>query len=342
MHKKLFLGTIAILASLSACSNPSSSSSDSSSSDSSITDPSLKIASPAGAPAISLYTHINDESFVTNKDATQVALAVKQSTNVDAIVFDGVNALKFVKGGQTQTKWKLARWLTGGNFFIVSTKHTKEETFDTNSKICSFGNGLLPDKVFRELTNKKWEWDIADENINYQTGTAQVSAILASDAYASYDYYFIAEPSLQAAKATLKTSHPEVTINEIYNLRTEWAAYSKMDYIPQAGLFVNPDSYENKRSSFDVLLKEIDQNLTDAVDNPSEIVKKLNELEPSEEKQTEKLGFKAALIGALQKDGANRFGIVKPGTITDNRSFVNDFMSKVGESVSFSAEQFLG
>lgn len=341
MKKLNSMMCLALFGTISMASCALSPKEDSADSDSSDASTPLKIVSPAGAPSMALYTMINDDSFTTNKDATQVMAAAKTATNVDALIFDGVNALKFVKGDLTQTKWKLARWLTGGNFYIVSTKHTKEETFDPDSKILSFGSNLLPDKVFKKLASERWNWTINEENSKYESGTAAVSAVLGSDNYASYDYYFIAEPSLQAAKATLKASHSDVTVNEIYNLRTEWKEFSGMDYIPQAGLFINSETYANRKSDCDSLLATVDTNLTDAVDNPSEIVKNLNALEPDADKQASKLGFKAALVGALQKDGANRFGMIKPGTISDNRAFVNEFMQKIGESVTFAEDQFI-
>lgn len=301
----------------------------------------ISVISPAGAPAIALYSRINDENLKTTKDASQVALAAKTNTNADAVVFDGVNALKFVKTNQTATKWKLARWLTGGNFYLVSTKHESIDSFNADSKILSFGNGLLPDKVFRMLASERWNITITEENTKYESGTAAVSAILGSDNFASYDYYFIAEPTLQAAKVALASAHPDVSVHEIYNVREEWKAFSGMDYIPQAGLFVNPASMEGKAEAMNAFLEEVDANLTDAVDDPTKVVSSLNKLESDTDAQADRLGFKAPLVSVLQKNGNNRFGMVKPGTIGDNRDFVNAFMEKIGESVSFESDQFL-
>lgn len=338
------LATVLLLAGgmlLSSCGGNGVPRSESDPSDSRKNEEPISVISPAGAPAIALYSRINDENLKTNKDASQVALAVKSNTSADAVVFDGVNALKFVKGNQTATKWKLARWLTGGNFYLVSTKHESLENWNANSKILSFGNGLLPDKVFRLLASEKWNLTITEENTKYEAGTAAVSAILGSDNYASYDYYFIAEPTLQAAKVALASAHPDVSVHEIYNVREEWKAFSGMDYIPQAGLFVNPASMEGKAEAMSTFLEEVDTNLTDAVDNPMKVVASLNELEPDADAQADRLGFKAPLVSALQKNGGNRFGMVKPGTIESNRDFVNTFMEKVGEGLSFEADQFL-
>ena len=314
---------------------------ESSSSSSIIEEDPLTILSPAGAPTLALYNHIDDENFLTTKDATQVALAMKTASNKDALIFDGVNGLKFHKAKQTSTDWKLARWLTGGNFYIVSTKHTKEDIFDENSKILSFGNGLLPDKVFRSLVTNKWHWTINEENIKYEAGTSQVSAILGSENYASYDYYFIAEPSLQAAKTNLKSKGIDASINEIYNLREEWKDYSGMEYIPQAALFVNATSYQAKNESFANLLEEVDENLNDAIYNPQKIVSFLNEKEPNSDNQADRLGFKAALVGLLQKEEANRFGMIDTKKVHNAKEFVNTFMEKIGESVRFDDSDFL-
>lgn len=334
-----FLSFSCCLAFLSSCGGQAGESSLSSS-DSKKEETPLSILSPAGAPTLALYNHIDDENFLTTKDASQVALAMKTSRNKDALIFDGVNGLKFLKGKQTVTSWKLVRWLTGGNFHVVSTKHNKEEAFDPDSKILSFGNGLLPDKVFKTLAKEEWGWNIEEANIKYEAGTSQVSAILGSENFASYDYYFIAEPSLQAAKANLMNLNQAVNVHEIFNLREEWKNFSTMDYIPQAALFVNEESYRKQKDSFKTLLKEVDTNLTDAIHNPSKIVSYLNGKEPDLEKQAAKLGYKAPLINALQKNEANRFGIIEPSKELDNRSFVNGFMEKLGESISFEATFF--
>lgn len=326
---------------LSSCGGNDASRSEGDSSDAGKNEEPISVISPAGAPAIALYSRINDENLKTNKVASEVALAVKTNTSADAVVFDGVNALKFVKSNQTATKWKLARWLTGGNFYLVSTKHESIEGFSDDSKILSFGNGLLPDKVFRLLASERWNITITDENTKYEAGTAAVSAILGSDSFGSYDYYFIAEPTLQAAKVALASAHPDVSIHEIYNVREEWKAFSGMEYIPQAGLFVNPASMEGKAEEMNAFLEEVDTNLTDAVDNPAKVVSSLNELESDTDVQANRLGFKAPLVSALQKNGGNRFGMVKPGTIENNRDFVNAFMENVGEGISFEADQFL-
>lgn len=337
MKKANSLGFILPLVLLSSCMSEG----EASSSSSSLEETPLSILSPAGAPTLALYNRINDENFLTTKDASQVALAMKTASNKDAVIFDGVNGLKFHKTKQTVTDWKLARWLTGGNFYIVSIRHTKEESFDENSKILSFGSGLLPDKVFHSLVTNKWHWTIREENIKYEAGTSQVSAILGSENYASYDYYFIAEPSLQAAKANLKSQGIDAPIHEIYNLREEWKGYSGMEYIPQAALFVNGDNYKEKKTSFEKLLEEVDENLSTSIENPQEIVSFLNEKEPDLDKQASKLGFKAPLVNVLQKDGNNRFGMVDPKKIPDPKDFVNSFMEKLGESISFSDAEFL-
>lgn len=338
MKKANYLGLVLPLLLLSSCMNEGETFSSSSTP---LEEATLSILSPAGAPTLALYKHMDDENFLTTKDASQVALAMKTASNKDVLIFDGVNGLKFHKAKQTVTDWKLARWLTGGNFYIVSTKHTKEEAFNENSKILSFGSGLLPDKVFHSLATNKWHWTIQEENIKYEAGTSQVSAILGSENYASYDYYFIAEPSLEAAKTNLKSQGIDSTVHEIFNLREEWKSYSGMEYIPQAALFVNGDNYAEKKTSFDKLLKEVDENLSTSIENPEAIVSFLNEKEPDLDKQASKLGFKAPLVNVLQKDGNNRFGMVDSKKVPDPKGFVNFFMKKLGESITFSDAEFL-
>lgn len=300
----------------------------------------LSVISPMGAPTLALYSEAKNENFETTSVTSNVMAAVKTATSKDAVIFDGLNALKLTKSGQTQTPWKLARWLTGGNFYIVSTKHTLEEGLISGGTFLSFGNGNLPDKVFHKLCESSWNFD-PGERIDYRQSTGEVASILGSEQYASYDYYFIAEPSLSAAKANLKAKHPEVTINEIYNLRAEWKSYSGMEAIPQAGLFLNGKVYEDKKEAFEGLLKKVDENLLKVTDSPEEAVSELDSLEPDLEKQASKLGYKSTVIASLQKEGGNRLGVIKPGAIPSNRDFINLFNEKMGEGVRFDESLFL-
>lgn len=304
----------------------------------------LDIISPAGAPTLAIYDLVNEKNLKTTTKPADVLLAAKTSVDKDVLIFDGVNALNLINKGATKTPWKLARWLTGGNFYLVSTKHNASETLTADSKICSFGEGNLPDLVFKKLLKDHFKVTIKAENFDYKAGTAEVSAALGSKEFAqSYDYFFIAEPSLMAAKNSLSKLETPLTVNEIYNLRDEWKKYSSQDYIPQAALFINGNTYSKKQASFDNFLEKVDSNLNEVISNPQAAKEKLDALEPDLTKQKDRLGYNSSIMLALQKNNQNRFGMVDRMKITDNRFFINEFNKKINgeEGTSFPETIFL-
>lgn len=338
MTKKSLIAALPLAAIfLAGCAMPGNSSSVSSSVD----DYDVKWITPAGAPTLAFYDQGNNENWVSTSDTTSIAPNLG-TDNYDALVFDGVNALRAIQNNQYE--WKLAAWLTGGNFHLVSTKHSSNAVPTAESTFLSFNSGNLPDLVFKKLAADSWNWDFEwteGGNITYVNGTAAVSQQLASNPDA-YDYYFIAEPSLTNAKATLANLETPVTVNEIYDLRAEWSEYSGQSAIPQAGLFINNNSYAAHKGALDAFIEETGERLDHAAAGDAVVTESLLAYSNVMTEQAARFGFHSNLVGNLQKDGANKFGIVKSTEITDNRAFVNTFYEKLnGTTDSFGADLFL-
>jgi hypothetical protein len=342
------LGCTSQSASSSANSEESAASSDSKASSfisspnsetsSSVDDYEAKTITPVGAPTIAFYDQGSNENWVSTSTTSDVQAAFGTAT-YDAIIFDGVNGLK-VNVANPTWGWKLAEWITGGNFYLVSTKHTASEALTSSSKIYSFGQGLLPDTVFKRLADEYWNLDLGDDyaNITYTTeGVSGVKAMLTSSP-STYDYYFIAEPVLTAVTNVL--SAQSIILNEIYNLRSEWTVYAAQTAIPQAALFVRESSVASHPAVMTVFLDTIEENLTTAIDDPSAVKTGMEAYSTETTEQNTRFGFTSALAYSLQNSG-NRFGIVRPGDITDNRAFVNEFEEKMGNALSFDSSLFL-
>src|SRR5574344_1002734 len=107
-----------------ASSSPASSSSaavSSSSSSSSVSSSDVKWVSPVGAPALAFYDQGSNANWVSSANPTTDVVPAFATNNVDAIVFDGVSGLNII--AHSSYNYQLASWISGGNFYLVSTKH---------------------------------------------------------------------------------------------------------------------------------------------------------------------------------------------------------------------------
>lgn len=341
--KKAYLLLPVALVALSGCAihlsvNVSSGDTGQSSS-SSVVERDVNWISPVGAPALAFYDQGANQNWTSTSATTSIPANFKTDT-YDAIVFDGVNGLKQIQNAGEDSSYVLAMWLTGGNFHLVSTKHTAEEVPTDDSTFLSFNEGSLPDSVFKKLAADHWGWDItftSGQNITYVDGTSTVSNTLAASPDA-YDYYFIAEPSLTSAKSKLSGT----TVNEIYDLRAQWKEFSDQDAIPQAGLFVHKDHYDSDKAGFDAWLEHIRDNVKTAYADGTEAADAINAYSSDATEQSARFGFNATLVGNLQASGKNRFGLTS-GEEIDNASFLNEFYKKLTDVTedTFKASLFL-
>ena len=120
----------------------------------SLIDITIKTISPAGAPALAFYDKGNDENFETNSTPTNV-LAQFALNNYNAIVFDSVSGLRTIK--KNGYGFRLAKYITGGNYYIASINKEATDVPQSTDKIVSFGENLLPDMVFKKLYSN-WGW----------------------------------------------------------------------------------------------------------------------------------------------------------------------------------------
>lgn len=284
----------------------------------------LLTISPAGAPAFAYYDAGSDSNFRTDSTPSNVAKELL-STNYDAVVFDSINGLNSIKS--KGANFKLARFLTGGNYYVVSYDKEATAVPTAEDSFGSFGQGLLPDLIFNKLKSdyKGWStWNTA--SVNYDANG--VSDIRASLIAKKFDYYFIAEPALFAAKAALGDDASKVHV--VANVREAWKDYSGSDYFPQGALFIRKSTIASQPSAVETYLKALDARLTVTVDDPATAKKAMDQYSTVATEQVARWGFNSNVVYNVQKDGNNGLGMVKPGIIEDNATFVNDFIAKLG------------
>lgn len=317
----------------SVSSNPVSSSSSSSSSSS--LSANVKWVSPVGAPALAFYDQGNNANWVSTANPQTGVLPAFGTDNYDAIVFDGVAGLNVI--AKSSYNYQLASWVSGGNFYLVSTKHSALTDFAVGQTIDSFVQTGNASKAFVQLAKKVWNWGYADAtDITFETGVSVVGSNLIANPSA-HDYYVIAEPVLTSAKAALAKQTPAVTLNVVANLQDEWKKAYNQASIPAAALFVNKTSYATKKGAIDAFLNETQTRQDDAISKVSQVASAVSAY-GDETAQKERFGFSSTLVSALQP--SNKFGIFKTGDITDNKAFANGFTGVFG-SVAFADSLFL-
>ena len=100
---------------------------------------------------------------------------------------------------------------------------------------------------------------------------------------------------------------------------------NEYDFIPQAGLFVKNSFYnENKEIVEQYLKQSVNKNLDEAINTPSKMISKLEELNISDEEFELKFGFKKDYILALQDNKENRFGIASSDNLITGFNFISE------------------
>ena len=271
----------------------------------------LRIISPTGAPTLALYNHISE--LTTNSTPTLVAAELTKD-NYDAVVFDFYNGLKALKNNNGH--YKLARILTAGNLYLVGINHPNEPT--NESKIVSFGENLLPDLAFKEL------YGSVGASIYYVDGVQSVGPVLKTGKYSgdNIDYVVIAEPVLTNVLSTIE----DTSIYTKFSIRDKWASVKgEGSIIPQAGLFINMNSYEADKDGYDAFLSSLNNDIKAGIEDPNKI-KSAFESVGDVEAQKEKFGIPASTAYTVTKNG-NGVGLVE----SYNKSTINTFLSSIGK-----------
>lgn len=158
-----------------------------------------------------------------------------------------------------QSVYKLASMITFGNVYIVSKEGTPLDNSLADlegKKIIAFGKGSTPDIIFRAaLANKNIE--INEENITYQSGVSEVVPLFKAN-NSQYDYAVVAEPvvSQLQIKFGLKLNIVDLQV----------VLQDKMESIPQAGIFVNPES--KNLDKINEVLSKLKADIKQLNDNP--------------------------------------------------------------------------
>ncbi len=317
--------SVLLLASCASSTNVSSSSS--------VYSHEVKWVSPTGTPALCFYKDADNANWVSSSSPSEIVAPELKKSDCDAVVFDGISGLNVIKKAGDGSKYRLAEWITGGSFYVVSVKHTADEVFLATATVQSFAKGGIASTVFEKIAKEKWSYE---GTISYESGVGGVKSTILKNGNA-YDYYVIAEPSLEEIASQVDN------VNVICSLQDEWkeAGYGS---IPGGALFIHKDKYEAYKGKIDAFWTRMKQSKDNLINKPSEAVNYLDAYEASGDhakKLAARFGINdAKTIEKLQKDGANKLNFVPSSEIGAKKAVANDFAKALGLD-SYSDELFL-
>ena len=295
----------------------------------------IKFISPTGAPALAFYDQGSNEYFTTNSTPTNVA-AELQKSEYDCVIFDSISGLKSIKKNASVNgiNYKLAKIITAGNFYLVSINKDADYGLPKDSdKVVSFGQNLIPDLVYSKLCES---WGITN-NASYVASVKDAGAVLSSGKYSGedVDFVFIAEPVLTSVKNNAEATIKADQINIVKDIRKEWKTLTGQDGLAQAGIFVNTNSLETKKTKLTQFMRHVESSIDIAIKDPDSVANAMNAY-GSVDEQASRFGFNANLVKKVQGEGRNGFGLLSPSETVD----VNAFLAALGQD-TFSEDYFV-
>jgi hypothetical protein len=284
-------------------------------------DYAIKWITPTSTPALAFYDQGKNENWVSSSTPGAVVPPAFGTATYDAIVFDGVSGLNLVK--KNNWGWKMAKWISGGNFYVVSTLHTAKTDFAAGQTITGFVETGNAAQTFLKLSKEKWNWTYDDSQVLFLDGVDKVSSTLLSNPD-SRDYWIVADPIYTNVKAALAKNGK--TLNVISDLQADWKAAYNAGTIPAAALFVRSTSYDAHKEVFDKFLAETQTRVDASIDKVADVAKVVADYGTDDEAKA-RFGFTSSIVTAMQGNGANKFAMIKSGEVTSVKAFANGFAS---------------
>ena len=271
----------------------------------------LRIISPTGAPAVSMYNFVNGLHTVLKPAAELLPEFGKD--NFDIIVAPAKGGLtKIVKAN---ANYQMAAVVTFGNFALVSTGKDDNNALDTGDNVLIFQKEDIPGSVFEYLYGDLGlnVYDVAD--VSATAGPLNTGSITIGSETIELDYVFSAYPLISNLK---KTSQVVEKASDAFAEKTDGKR------IIQAAVFINKNLSKEKADNF---LSLLEQDMTSAVSNPNNIVSTFN-LFGGESEQKNMFGVAAsAVYDAMSDRNGLGLGYQRAKDAKDEINyFINDIM----------------
>ena len=313
--KKILLITSIIALGVTGCggnANSKNTSNSNSSGDNKtfVTNPiELKVASPAGAPAVSLFAHLSENNVEINS-AENVQAYLTDTSDKDIVILPtnfGVNAIVNKK-----VSFKLAATVTFGNFYLLSTGNDNNSVLDDGDKVLAFQQNGVAGKLFNYVYGDK------NLDVTYLGDAKSVKdEIIAPKDTFDYDYCLLAQPVVNAVLKAKSTYSLYANVQEDYKTKTGGKE------ITQASIFVkNSADITKVKSTLSTIKNDVEQLL----ENHQLIIDQTKNLEP--EVISAKLSATAEAVKGLLDNG-NQLGIGYKDAFT-NKANIDAFLQSLG------------
>ena len=268
----------------------------------------LKVASPAGSPAIALYKYLGSDNYEVNSDANNVTAYF--STNDKDVIVAPTNAgiVAINKGAN----YKIAATVTFGNFYLISTGKDEDNTLNEGDKVIAFQQNGIAGKLFDYIYSDK------SLDVTYLGTAADVkNKVLTEDVDAGY--VMLAQPVVNAvlkAKSDFKL---------FANMQEDYKTKSGGKEITQASVFINNGTDKAKAKKF---LSNLENDIKALLENPDVLIEATKGID--DVILTSKLSAQKEGVVALLKNN-NAIGIGYKYAKTNQES-INFFMGTLGVS----------
>ncbi len=201
----------------------------------------LKIAAPAGAPALALAALAKETPDQYTFVAADTITAEFASGVSDFIVAPLNAGAKLFKAGKST--YRLAAVVSWGNLFFASRRADFKPEDMNGQKVTLFGENTINAAVALYALDRN---GIVPSEVEYLAGAANTQQLLLSDPEA---IVLTAEPALTAAKMKAEDI-ASCALNDLYKAATGQDGY------PQAGLFVRAGLIEEAPALADAFLEK--------------------------------------------------------------------------------------
>lgn len=271
----------------------------------------LKIISPTGAPAVSMYNFVNGLHTVINP-STELMPEFKKD-NFDIIIAPAKGGLKQIV--KQNAAYQMAAVVTFGNFALVSTGKDDNDTLDAGDNVLIFQKTDIPGSVFNYLYGDL-ELNVYDvPDVSATVGPLNTSSITIGSETIELDYVFSAYPVISNVKKTSQV---------VEKASNAFAKKTGGKRIIQAAVFINKNLSKEKADDF---LSLLEQDMTSAVSDPNNIVSTFN-LFGGESEQKNMFGVAAsAVYDAMIDNNGLGLGYLKAKDAQDVIDyFINDIL----------------
>lgn len=317
--KKTYLTILPGLMALTACGTPAPASSQTSVPASSESTPAatLKVACPAGAPAVAFYKHVkeSEETLEINANAANVVGYLTSNSGKDIVVAPTNAGLTAI--AKKSAPYKIAATLTFGNFYVAATGSDEDSVMNNDDYVVLFQQNNVPDKLFNYVYGDAGLTNIHYVNAASDAAKALITGVDSTNDNAKVDYVLLAEPALTTALSKNEKA------SQYADLQAEFARKSNGLKITQASIFVSNTA---DKASVNAYLSSIESAVKEFLATPTVLDTALEGVEA--EVISAKFSASAAVLKTMASNN-NRMGLgyVKA---SENKGAIENFMKIFG------------